>query len=65
MARSELERLDYLNWPHCGLHSARTERMTEKSAVTPSAMSAKTKKKAPLGNLGTHTRPFHAENGDA
>ena len=39
---------DYRDWPHCGLHSPRTERMTEKSAVTPSARSVQTKKKAPL-----------------
>jgi hypothetical protein len=30
--------LDYRDRPHCRLHSPRTERMTEKSAVTPSAM---------------------------
>ena len=39
--------LDY-RWPHSRVHSPRPERMTEKSAVTPSAMSAQTKKKAPL-----------------
>jgi hypothetical protein len=40
--------LDYRDWPHCGLHSPRTKRMTQKSAVTPSARSVQTKKKAPL-----------------
>src|SRR5437667_9994768 len=40
--------LDYRDWPHFRLHSPRAERMTEKSAVTPSAMSVQTKKKAPL-----------------
>src|SRR5215469_13913201 len=39
--------LDY-RWPHSRVHSPRAERMTEKSAVTPSAMSVQTKKKAPL-----------------
>src|SRR5438132_13042780 len=40
--------LDYRDCPRCSLHSPRTERMTEKSAVTPSARSAQMKKKAPL-----------------
>jgi hypothetical protein len=46
------ELLGYRDWPHCGFHSPRTAKMTEKSAVTPSARSVKTKKtkkkKAPL-----------------
>ena len=45
--------LDYRDWPHCGLHSPRAERTTEKSAVTPSAMIVQTKKKPPLGALAT------------
>ena len=36
--------LDYRGWPRCRLHSPRTERMTEKVAVTPSARSVQTKK---------------------
>src|SRR5258705_9317444 len=40
--------LDYRGWPHCRVHSSRAERMTERSAVTPSAMIVHTKKKAPL-----------------
>jgi hypothetical protein len=32
----------------CRLHSPRTERMTEKIAVTPSAISVQTQKKTPL-----------------
>jgi hypothetical protein len=40
--------LDYRGRRHGRLHSPRTERMTEKSAVTPSAMSVQIKKKAPL-----------------
>jgi hypothetical protein len=40
--------LDYWGRRHGRLHSPRAERMTEKSAVTPSAISVQTKKKAPL-----------------
>jgi hypothetical protein len=40
--------LDYRGWPLRRLQSPRTERMTEKSAVTPTAMSVQMKKKAPL-----------------
>src|SRR5260370_6680247 len=40
--------LDYPGWPRRRLHSPRAERMTEKSAVTPSAISVQTKKNAPL-----------------
>ena len=40
--------LDYRGWPRRRPHSPRAERMTEKSAVTPSAMSVQTKKKPPL-----------------
>src|SRR5216683_427135 len=29
--------LDYRDWPHCGLHSPRAERMRENIPVTPSA----------------------------
>ena len=40
--------LDYRGRRHGRLHSPRTKRMTEKSAVTQSAMIVQTKKKAPL-----------------
>jgi hypothetical protein len=40
--------LDYRGRRHGRLHSPRAEMMTEKSAVTPSAISVQTKKKAPL-----------------
>src|SRR5712691_13275264 len=50
--------LDYRGWPHCRLHSPRAERMTEKSAVTPSAMSVQTKKKAPLDLAKSPPTPF-------
>jgi hypothetical protein len=40
--------LDYRDGRHGRLHSPRTERMTEKSAVTPIAISIQTKKKPPL-----------------
>ena len=39
--------LDYFDWPHCGLHSPRTERMMENTPSTPSAKSVKRKKKLP------------------
>lgn len=45
--------LDYRDWPHSGFHSPRTDRMTEKSAVTQSAIIVQTKKKPPLGALAT------------
>src|SRR6266581_4764305 len=38
----------YRGWTRCRLHSPRTERMTEKSAVTPGARSVQMKKKPPL-----------------
>jgi hypothetical protein len=34
---SMLGLLDYRDWPHCGLHSPRAERMRENIPVTPSA----------------------------
>ena len=40
--------LDYRDRRHGRLHSPRTERMTEKSAVTPIARSVQTKKNPPL-----------------
>jgi hypothetical protein len=50
--------LDYRDWPRCRLHSARTERMTEKRAVTPSAMIVQMKKKAPLDLAMLPPTPF-------
>lgn len=40
---SRVELFDYRGWPRCRLHSPRAERMTEKSAVTPSARSVHVK----------------------
>ena len=40
--------LDYRGRRHGKLHSPRAERMTEKSPVTPIAISVQTKKKCPL-----------------
>ena len=50
--------LGYRGWPRRRLHSLRTERMTEKSAVTPSAMIVQTKKKAPLDLAISPPTPF-------
>jgi len=50
--------LDYRERPHCMLHSPRTERMTEKSTVTPSAMMVQIKKKAPLDLAMLPPTPF-------
>src|SRR5688572_21855043 len=36
------------DWLHCGFHSARAERITEKSPIAPSAISIQTKRKPPL-----------------
>jgi hypothetical protein len=47
-----LRLVDYRGWRHGRLHSPRAERMTEKSAVTPSAMRVQTKKKPPLTKPG-------------
>src|ERR1017187_7097429 len=49
---------DYRGWPRCRLHSPRTERMAEKSAVTPSARSVQTKKKPPLDCAILPPTPF-------
>jgi hypothetical protein len=48
------------------LHSPRTERMTEMSAVTPSAMIVQMNKKAPLDLAISPPTPFprHVEDGD-
>jgi hypothetical protein len=54
--------LDYRGWPRCRLRSPRTERMREKTAVTPSAMSVQTKK-TPL-DLAIPA-PFHVDDGDS
>ena len=43
--------LDYRGWPRRRLHSPRTERMTEKIAVTPIAMRVQTKKNSPKSPL--------------
>src|SRR2546427_10262480 len=58
--------LDYWGWPRRRLHSPRTERMTEKSAVTPSARSVQMKRKPPL-RVGPEAdpRPCHVDDGDA
>jgi alkylation response protein AidB-like acyl-CoA dehydrogenase len=45
--RSMFVSSDYRDWPLCRLHSPRAERMTEKSPITPSAISVQTKKKPP------------------
>src|SRR6266581_8165366 len=49
--------LDYLGWPRRRLHSPRAERMTEKIAVTPRAMSVQAKKKAPPDLMPAVTPP--------
>jgi hypothetical protein len=53
--------LDYWSWPRRRLHSPRTERMTEKSAVTSSAKSMQMKKKPPPRLLPKPMTPRYAE----
>src|SRR5262245_26881192 len=50
--------LDYRGRRHGRLHNPRTERMTEKSAVTPTAMIVQMKKKAPLDFAISPPTPF-------